>query len=198
MVHSAELIREVNVTYHGRPDTDSILPTVAVDSHIGIVFTWSGTWLVDSPLMILLLVDFNSQVDHLVVEVNFDTSGGFHDLLVLRENHVLSEVILGVKLGQVVTGYLVWVKVRTRNRYHICIHAFVCAFVAAIHIDRASELLILVIFIHFLIVIDDSRFLVESEADDSQLIRSCVEGDHIVEGAIKLAHSEYLVAIQNY
>ncbi len=98
MIHSAKLVCKVYVTYNSRPDADTMLPTVAMNCDVGVVFTRGISRGVDSPFSILLFVDLDRKIYHIVIRVYLNTSRGLHDLLVFRENHILGEVILCVKL----------------------------------------------------------------------------------------------------
>ena len=197
MVHSAELICEIDITYDCGPHADTMLPAVAMNGDIGVIFARGISRCVYSSAHVLLLIDFDSEVDHLVVEVNLDTASGLHDFLILREHHVLCEVIPGIELGKVVAGYLVGVEVCPGDGDDILVLALVCRLVAAVHVHGAGQLLVLVVLVHLLVVIDDSRLFVEGESDDPELIRGDVERDHIVKGSVKLAHAEDLVSIEN-
>jgi hypothetical protein len=133
-----------------------MLPAVAMNGDIGVIFSRGITRCVYSPAHILLLVDFDSEVDHLIIEVNFDTASGFHDLLILREHHVLCEVIPGIELGKVVAGYLVGVEVCSGDRDDILVLTLVCRLIAAVHVQGAGQFLVLVILVHLLVVVDHS------------------------------------------
>ena len=180
MVHSAELICEVDITNDCGPHADTMLPAVAMNGDIGVIFSRGISRCVYSPAHVLLLVNFDSEINDLVVEVNLDTASGLHDLLVLREHHVLSEVIPGTELGKVVAGYLVAVEVCPGDGDDILILALVSRLVAAVHVDGAGQLLVLVVLVHLLVVVDHGRLFVEGEADDPELIRGDVERDDIV------------------
>jgi hypothetical protein len=69
--------------------------------------------------------------------------------------------------------------------------------IGAVNVDRASQFLVLVVLVDYLVIVDGSWFLGESEADHSQLIWSRVQRNHVIQGAIKLTHAENLVSIQN-
>lgn len=115
MIHSAELVREVDVTYNSRPNADTMLPTVAMNCDVRVVFAGGISGGIDSPFSILLFVDLDREIYHLVVGVYLDTSRGLHDLLVLREDHVLGKVVLCVKLRQIVATNLVRMKICAGN-----------------------------------------------------------------------------------
>jgi hypothetical protein len=134
--HSTEFISEVHITDYCRPKAHSMLPAVTMNCDIRVILTWGVTWGINSPPMIYLLVNFDSQIDHIVVLVDQNTSRGLHSLLIFGKDHVLSEVVFGVKFCQVVTTDLVRVKVSTRDPDNIGILALICALVGAINVDR--------------------------------------------------------------
>lgn len=105
--------------------------------------------------MVLLFVDLNSEIDHVIIEVDFDTTSGLHDLLIFRENHVLSEVILSAELGKIVTADLIRMEIRASNRDHVIVLALVCSLVGAVYEYRASQFLVLIVLVDSLEVIDD-------------------------------------------
>lgn len=197
MVHSAEIICEVDIAYDCGPHTHTMLPAVAMNGDVGVIFPRRISRCVYSPAHVLLLVDFDSEVDHLVVDINFDTASGLHDFLILREHHVLSEVIPGVELGKVVAGYLVGVEVCSGDADDILVLALVGRLVAAVHVHGAGQLLVLVVLVHLLVVVDHSRLFIEGESDDPELIRGDVKRDDIIKRSVKLAHAEDLVSIEN-
>jgi hypothetical protein len=102
-----------------------MLPAVPVNCDVGVIFSRGVSRSVDGSSMVLLLVNLDSQVYHFVVKINLDTSGCLHDLLVFRENHVLSEVIFSVELCQIVTTDLVSMKVGACDTYNISVLPFV-------------------------------------------------------------------------
>lgn len=116
--------------------------------------------------MVLLLVDLNSKIDHVIVKINFHSSCSLHDLLIFGDYHVLCEVVLSAELSEIVTTDLVRVKVRPCNRNHIVVLTFICVLIRTVNIDCASQLLVLIVLVHLLVVIDGSRLRVEVESDD--------------------------------
>lgn len=101
-LHATELVCEVLIAEHGRPQAHTVRPAVAVDRHVGVVDAWFAAWLVDRAAVVLVLVDLNGEVDHVVLCVYLDARRRLHGGGVCREDHVLREVVLSVEFRQVV------------------------------------------------------------------------------------------------
>ena len=84
-----------------------------------------------------------------------------------------------------------------RNSNDIWVVSFVGGLIEAVNIDRTDELLVGVVLVHDFIIFDGCSRIREGESDHSEFVWGDIESDHIIEGAIKLAHAENLVTIQN-
>ena len=152
MLHARETIRKVHITYDCGPQADSMLPAVPNYCHIGVIDPWVVTWLIYGPVVVLLFVDLNSEVDHVVVLVNEDSSGGLHGRGILREYHVLREVVLCAELGQVVATNLVGVEVGAGYSDHIRIVSLVGRLIRTVYVHCAREQLIHIVLVHLFVV----------------------------------------------
>lgn len=85
----------------------------------------------------------------------------------------------------------------TANAYYIIIGSFVRGLISAINIDRASQFLVLIVFVNLFVVLDASGFASKGETYDPEFIGIDMESDDIVESAVELAEAEYLIAIQD-
>ena len=137
VLHPSKLVRKVLITYDRGPQAHSVGPAVAMNRHISVILSRLAAWGIDRAPVVFLLVDLDSKVDHVVVEINFDSHGLLHGCRILREHHVLGEVVLGVKLSQVVATYLIRVEVCAGNSNNVSILAFISRLESAVHIDRS-------------------------------------------------------------
>lgn len=85
----------------------------------------------------------------------------------------------------------------TANAYYIIIGSFVRGLISAINIDRASQFLVLIVFVNLFVVLDASGFASKGETYDPEFIGIDMESDDIVESAVELTEAEYLIAIQD-
>ena len=108
-------------------------PTISMNRYISIILAWLIAWLEDCSVKITLLINSQSYVNHLVCGIYSYSSDHFHDLLVFRNNHVLSKVVLSAKLSKIVIGQAYVIEIGSPNSYGIIVLGLEVSFVGAVN-----------------------------------------------------------------
>jgi hypothetical protein len=67
MIHSTELISEVFIADYGSPNSDTMSPAIPMNGNIRVILAWCISRQIYGPSEILLLIDLNCQIYHLVI-----------------------------------------------------------------------------------------------------------------------------------
>ena len=121
------------------PNPSTVIPVIADDCNVWVVWTWDWARLVNSLPMILVLVYLYSYVYLLVFLIYPYPSGDLHDIRVFWLDEVLGEVVLSVELGKIVAADLIRVVVLAQDSYHIGIDSSVASWVRAVYIDTSLK-----------------------------------------------------------
>ncbi len=76
--------------------------------------------------------------------------------MILGENHVLREVIFSVELCKVVTTNLIGMEVSAGDSNDISVLPLESGMIGAVNVDRASQFLVLVVLVDYLVIVDGS------------------------------------------
>jgi membrane protein YdbS with pleckstrin-like domain len=69
-------------------------PGVSNNSNVRVINTWRVTRIIDSAIMIFILINFNSNIYNLIIDVNANTHRYFHNSWVVTLDEVLCQVVL--------------------------------------------------------------------------------------------------------
>lgn len=90
------------ISGNNNPLSNCKIPGISDNGDVRIIRFWESTGFVYCHPMIFVFVDFNSYVQHLIVDVDPDTLCLLHHSVVLGLDEVLSHVVSCVEFGKIV------------------------------------------------------------------------------------------------